>query len=937
MLASRRALAVAAAAAGANLPSIHARRAELLKTLAADAAKKLRRAADGRRLADARTRRARLAALREHDLEKYKALIAGHRSERIAQLLAQTDSYLARMHSVMEELAAAAGRRASASSAGAPTTQSNASQPASVLGTGASSPKPGDDQQPVFTTISGPPELSEGLELRPHQLRGLDWLATLHIRGLNGILCDDMGLGKTVQTLALFGWLLERGEPGPFLVVAPLSTLDNWAAEAEKWLPRARTMVYRGPKVLREPLRKRLRHVDFDLCVVSFELVARDATAFKRPLWAYAVVDEGHRMKNRKARLTRTMRDVVRSKHRIVLSGTPLQNDSAELWTLLNFLLPSLFDSAEDFTAWFAAPFSSSPAEDDDEGLTLEERLIVVARLHKVLEPFLLRRRKEDVLADLPPKKEVLLRVPLSAWQKRITSDVTVHHALVSSGPDGITKPRALNNAIMHLRKAAAHPWLCEGAAKAVAAGTGATFTGGDDLASVAARGGTQEMEPAYPMSVCEPRDEVWRVSGKLALIHNILPKLRAFGHRTLIFSQLTSALDVLAQYLSAEGIRYLALDGRTASTERQRLIALFSAPESPYSVFLLSTRAGGLGLNLQAADTVILHDSDWNPAADAQAMDRVYRIGQTRPVLVVRVASASAVETQMLSAAARKLQMAGALLEAGAFAGAGSASGTNTPKPVHHLSRSSHSRTAALSASATPTPTPGATPAGSSYCSPNSTPAHSDDGAVVTDADIEADVDADAEAEAEVEAELSLSGLGFSAADIRESVAAALSPAALDAASALHCHSADEINQAIARSDEEYARFCEMDDEAAIAGAPGLIEDAVPPFLADITIDSDLGSASGPAAAQLTGRTGRTAGPSYAERMGLVAIDGRKLETLIAEEARESRQAQEAGRVTPKIGGKTTLSGAKRAAPEHGSQVSQAEPSSGRSSPQLD
>jgi SWI/SNF-related matrix-associated actin-dependent regulator of chromatin subfamily A member 5 len=365
--------------------------------------------------------------------------------------------------------------------------------------------------------------------------------------------------------------------------------------------------------------------MDFDVCITSYEVAIREKNFLRRIDWHFIVVDEAHRLKNEDSVLSQTLR-LLPSQHRLLLTGTPLQNNLHELWALLNFLLPTLFDSAAEFDELFtvnAATGAASEIESD-----------VLAKLHKILRPFLLRRLKTDVATDLPPKKETLLYVGMSEMQR------TVYKQVLSKDFDalnGACKERGrLLNIVMQLRKCANHPYLFEGV--------------------------EDRSLPAYG-------DHLVFNSGKLALLDKLLPRLAAQGSRVLLFSQMTRQLDILEDYCIYRNYKHCRIDGSTEGEARDQAVDAFNAPDSDVFMFLLSTRAGGLGLNLATADTVIIYDSDWNPQMDLQAQDRAHRIGQKRPVNVFRLIVENSIEEKIIERANMKLQLDALVIQQGRLA----------------------------------------------------------------------------------------------------------------------------------------------------------------------------------------------------------------------------------------------------------------------------
>ncbi|OMO98416.1 SNF2-related protein [Corchorus olitorius] len=458
-------------------------------------------------------------------------------------------------------------------------------------------------------------------KMRDYQLAGLNWLIRLYENGINGILADEMGLGKTLQTISLMGYLHEyRGITGPHMVVAPKSTLGNWMNEIRRFCPVLRAVKFLGNPEERRYIREELLVAGkFDVCVTSFEMAIKEKSALRRFSWRYIIIDEAHRIKNENSLLSKTMR-IYNTNYRLLITGTPLQNNLHELWSLLNFLLPEIFSSAETFDEWFQI----SGENDQQE---------VVQQLHKVLRPFLLRRLKSDVEKGLPPKKETILKVGMSQMQKQyyralLQKDLEVVNA-------GGERKRLLNIA-MQLRKCCNHPYLFQGAEP------GPPYTAGDHLITNA---------------------------GKMVLLDKLLPKLKERDSRVLIFSQMTRLLDILEDYLMFRGYLYCRIDGNTGGEDRDASIEAFNKPGSEKFVFLLSTRAGGLGINLATADVVILYDSDWNPQVDLQAQDRAHRIGQKKEVQVFRFCTEYTIEEKVIERAYKKLALDALVIQQGRLA----------------------------------------------------------------------------------------------------------------------------------------------------------------------------------------------------------------------------------------------------------------------------
>ncbi|KAK5661678.1 hypothetical protein OQA88_9778 [Cercophora sp. LCS_1] len=451
--------------------------------------------------------------------------------------------------------------------------------------------------------------------MRDYQVAGLNWLISLHENGISGILADEMGLGKTLQTISFLGYLRHiMGITGPHLITVPKSTLDNWKREFAKWTPEVNVLVLQGAKEERQQLiSDRLVDENFDVCITSYEMILREKAHLKKFAWEYIIIDEAHRIKNEESSLAQVIR-MFNSRNRLLITGTPLQNNLHELWALLNFLLPDVFGDSDAFDQWF-----SNQDKDQDQDK-------VVQQLHRVLRPFLLRRVKADVEKSLLPKKEVNVYIGMSEmqvkwYQKILEKDID---AVNGAGGKRESKTRLLN-IVMQLRKCCNHPYLFEGA------------------------------EPGPPYTTDE---HLVYNAGKMLVLDKLLKRLRAQGSRVLIFSQMSRLLDILEDYCVFRQYKYCRIDGGTAHEDRIAAIDEYNKPGSEKFVFLLTTRAGGLGINLTTADIVILYDSDWNPQADLQAMDRAHRIGQTKQVVVYRFVTDNAIEEKVLERAAQKLRL---------------------------------------------------------------------------------------------------------------------------------------------------------------------------------------------------------------------------------------------------------------------------------------
>lgn len=407
--------------------------------------------------------------------------------------------------------------------------------------------------------------------------------------------------------------------------------------EFEKWAPSITRIVYKGPPTARKQQQAAIRWGNFQVLLTTYEFIIKDRPVLSKIKWMHMIVDEGHRMKNANSKLSSTLTQYYSTRYRLILTGTPLQNNLPELWALLNFVLPTIFKSVTSFDEWFNTPFANTGSQDKME-LTEEESLLIIRRLHKVLRPFLLRRLKGDVEKDLPEKQERVIKCVFSALQSKLYKQmVTSQKIMIGDGKGGKTGIRGLSNMLMQLRKICNHPFVFEEV--------------------------EDQLNPSRGLD-----DLVWRAAGKFELLDRILPKFRATGHRVLMFFQMTNIMNIMEDYMRLRDMQYLRLDGTTKSDDRSELLRLFNAPNSPYFCFLLSTRAGGLGLNLQTADTVVIFDSDWNPFQDLQAQDRAHRIGQKNEVRILRLISSNSVEEKILERAQFKLDMDGKVIQAGKF-----------------------------------------------------------------------------------------------------------------------------------------------------------------------------------------------------------------------------------------------------------------------------
>ena len=457
---------------------------------------------------------------------------------------------------------------------------------------------------------------------------------------------------------------------GPFIVVAPLATLPNWVREFEKWLPTLPVIRFHGSAKERDAmlagplLAKNRKNSDFPVIITSYEVAIRDEKRLNKiGEYTYLVVDEGQRLKNHRCTLISSLKR-IRSANRLLLSGTPIQNNLDELWSLLNFVNPQIFDDLSIFQSWFGfrnigqKTHGSSSAED----ILIEERKNqTVTKLHEILRPFLLRRIKKDVLKHLPPKKEIVVYAGMSKLQdgySKMIEQGVLRDILLNQGIEAARTLSQTNKQMNH-RKNCNHPFMF---GEPIDPATGA------------------HMGSAHPQLLI-------RASGKFALLDRMLERLYKDKHQVLIFSQMTSLLNVIEDYLLYRQWKYCRIDGSTNIDERQRQMDIFNSEKTAgkggkrnddddrHFVFMLSTRAGGVGINLATADTCIIFDSDWNPHQDSQAMDRCHRIGQDRPVAVYRLLTVNSVDIEMMEKQISKKKLERMAIVGGDFRKAGSRS----------------------------------------------------------------------------------------------------------------------------------------------------------------------------------------------------------------------------------------------------------------------
>ncbi|XP_051822284.1 SWI/SNF-related matrix-associated actin-dependent regulator of chromatin subfamily A containing DEAD/H box 1 [Antechinus flavipes] len=513
--------------------------------------------------------------------------------------------------------------------------------------------------------IDQPSILNQSLSLKPYQKIGLNWLALLHKHGLNGILADEMGLGKTIQAISFLAYLYQEGNRGPHLIVVPASTLDNWIREVNLWCSNLDVLFYYGSQEDRKQLRYDIHNkvVDFNVIVTTYNCAissSDDRSLFRRLKLNYAIFDEGHMLKNMgSVRYQHLM--TINAKNRLLLTGTPVQNNLLELMSLLNFVMPHMFSSS---TSEIRRMFSSKAKSAEEQSIYEKER---IAHAKQIIKPFILRRVKEEVLKQLPPKKDCVELCAMSEKQEQLYFGL---FNKMKKSINGMEKSSEMGNVMMQLRKMANHPLLHR------------QYYTAEKLKVM-----SQLMlkEPTHceanPDLIFEDMEvmtdfelhllckqyahindfmldmDLILDSGKFKKLECILSELKEKGDRVVLFSQFTMMLDILEVLLKHHQHRYLRLDGKTQISERIHLIDQFNTDMDIF-IFLLSTKAGGLGINLTSANVVILHDIDCNPYNDKQAEDRCHRVGQTKEVHVIKLISQGTIEESMLKINQQKLKL---------------------------------------------------------------------------------------------------------------------------------------------------------------------------------------------------------------------------------------------------------------------------------------
>lgn len=539
-----------------------------------------------------------------------------------------------------------------------------------------SAPPPNTTQPLIFRSTPG---YINGT-LREYQLSGVNWLIHMHSQSINCILADEMGLGKTLQTISFLGYLKECiSVKKPHLLIVPKSTLQNWQTEFNRFYPSCRVYVFHCPRTELSIHKKKLRRKQFDVVITTYEMCI-NSRVLNCISYCYIIIDEAHRIKNENSKLSQFVRN-YNVENRLLITGTPLQNNLRELWALLNFLIPELFNDPEIFEEWLQIKDSNAPTEkkavgrpkrrrvnvieESDDEINIEElqeeerkdeelknesiineinlkkrvktsevkekskdevEQMKINSLRQVIMPFFLRREKIDVETELLPKRIINL-YPLLTDMQRLWYRTILRKDVVG---DAIQNKAALMNAVCQLRKVCNHPYLFEGA----------------------------EPEPFTT------DEHIVHNSGKMMVLDGLLKMFKEQKSKILIFSQMARMLDILEDYCLLREYEYRRLDGSTPIDERNQGIDDFNNDETVF-IFLLTTRAGGLGINLTAADIVIIYDSDWNPQMDLQAMDRAHRIGQKKEVKVFRFVSANTIEEKIIERCLYKLKLDECLMRA--------------------------------------------------------------------------------------------------------------------------------------------------------------------------------------------------------------------------------------------------------------------------------
>ncbi|KAI5478045.1 hypothetical protein MNV49_005508 [Pseudohyphozyma bogoriensis] len=617
----------------------------------------------------------------------------------------------------------------------------------------------GDDESDVeggdedVMVLRKQPKLITGATMKDYQLAGTQWLIRLCFNEFSGILADEMGLGKTIQTIALIAWLREQKEYSPILVVCPASVLDNWVSEFNKFAPAIPVLRYYGDQKERKKLLGDMTKPHYKpnkltpVVITTYQMIGNDRNPLSKVNYDWLIIDEGHRLKNIDCKLMRDLKE-YRSKQRLILTGTPLQNDVMELYSLLSFLNPHIFknkdvfknlfkfDSSSTTTTAANTPGGSGTATPTTQEATEAKSKFIADQLAAILHPFMwvLRRMKDDVEISLPPKKEYVLTAPQTPQQLELTEQITnnnLRNYLIGQQTGEViesTNNKAARKAAeaAQAEKLSESEWGVPLSARKPKRGVGrprksyveATeeefLTAMEEgytppieqptLEDVQALGKAHALKTAtsrfngaklqnacaqlrkvanHPFNFDWPVDpntgrpvideRLLEASGKMLLLDRLLRALFEKGHRVLIFSQFTTMLDIIEDWaIESKKWPVCRIDGSTNVDARRTSMRYFNREDGPNdcNIFLLTTRAGGVGINLTGADTVIFFDSDWNPQQDLQAMARAHRIGQTKPVLIFRLVTANSIEKKILERAHNKRKLEALVIGKGKFTG---------------------------------------------------------------------------------------------------------------------------------------------------------------------------------------------------------------------------------------------------------------------------
>ena len=476
-----------------------------------------------------------------------------------------------------------------------------------------------------------------GFSIRQYQLSGLNFLINSWFNKRNAILADEMGLGKTVQCILFLNYLYSVQKiRGPFLITVPLSTIPHWEREIKEWSDFS-VINFTGNTNKRRVIEKyemfypNTSIVRFTIILTTYEYIMKEEELLSNIKWRCIVIDEAHRIKNHESKLFNTLHSYT-SDFKLLMTGTPLQNNTDELWSLLNFLDPEAFEDLHKFQKSFGE------LSDTDQ----------IIELQSILKPLMLRRLKSDVEKSILPLEEIIIECPMTSYQKAYYKSIFHKNMDYLSRGAHSGNTSSLRNISMELRKVCNHPFLIKGAEKQI------TIEQKERLHI--------ESDDQIPDNF--EFDMLVRTAGKMILLNKLLAKLKQDNHRVLLFSQMTTMLDIIQDYLDLQEYKYERIDGSVKSNQRQVAIDKFNAPNSEDFIFLLCTRSGGVGINLASADTVIIFDSDFNPQNDIQATARCHRIGQKKEVKMYRFITEKSYERKMFDRASIKLGLDHAVLE---------------------------------------------------------------------------------------------------------------------------------------------------------------------------------------------------------------------------------------------------------------------------------